>query len=224
MDDINADNRNELWSGPIRLQPGESQRVGLITIHLASLVFEDIAEAPGAVEDYPAGSGVIARLRLAHDFGMSEELDLELLSPPYNRRQEAQFFGYRLSLINASQGPGTDGAELRITQDDDRNLRPLGRLHLRFNAWQDLPGFGWLRFVRHGHKRTLAEGPSSPLIVVLEYGRLLTKCQEVSVETRNGTGTWSWGRWRFYLLDYHYGEWMEVLVARRTIGNYYFGP
>jgi hypothetical protein len=204
-------------TGLIWLQRGGNQRIGYITINLTGLVFEEIAEAPGAAEAYPAGSGVTATLLLEHDFGMTGEMNLELLSPPYDGRREGLFFGYRLVLTNVGQGPGNDGVELQVIQNEDITLSLLGRLRLELDTWQHLAGLGWIRFTRHGHKRTLPDGPESPLIVALEYHSLLTKHQEVQVKTSKGTGTWAWRRWRFYLLDYRYGQWMELLVAREGL-------
>jgi len=214
MDNSSRDDGRELLPRRIQLRSGESQRIGRITINLAGLVFEEIAEAPGAAEAYPAGSGASASLLLNHDFGMTRAMELELLSPPYGGRQEGFFFAYRLRLTNVSQGPGNDGVELQVSQEDELSLQPLGKLRLELDKWQYLAGLGWIRFTRHGHKQTEPDGPDSPLIVVLEYRSLLTRHQEVQVQTRRNTGTWAWRRWRFYLLDFGYGEWMEVLVAR----------
>ena len=113
----------------------------------------------------------------------------------------------QLFIDQRSQTVMTDSAKsLRIQRGEAVPLD--GRLHLSFRS--------------HGHKHVMAGGPSSPLIVRVEYLQQAESDYSVfrSIEQASynlfppESATWRWRDHQIRLIDHHYGSWMDLEISR----------
>ena len=79
-----------------------------------------------------------------------------------------------------------------------------------------------LSFRAHGHKHVMSGGPSSPLIVRMEYLRPVSPgsadTQSIEQASYNlfppASATWQWRDYQFQLRDHAYDRWMDLEISR----------
>jgi hypothetical protein len=85
---------------------------------------------------------------------------------------------------------------------------------IRTNEVVTFPEGLTIRFLSHSHKRTMAGGPSSPLIIYMDYelGNEKQEQHQRNLQVDEGDKQWTWKQYRFELVDYRYGDWMKLVV------------
>ncbi len=197
---------------PLILGGGEG--LGDVELTLTSVVAETIEASPEDPESYPAGSGVTVGLRISSDQHQEEAIDFARLSAGYLSKERVLTEGLWIELREVEEAAVT----LFVARLGELLEEPPAR---RITILKDqdvaLDDDVAVRLIAHGHKRTYADGPASPLMVTLHYRTTGGELDEVSFSIPpEGTG-WSWRDYDFRIVEVRYGASMEVDVGRRRL-------
>ena len=169
-------------------------------IILHDMVFEQIEASPDDPEAYPAGSGVTLTVEVE-----GKRLELSKLSEGYDSKLSAWSWTHKVTLVEIDPG-GKPGASFRVEKVGESPVGEALKLKLVKRTPVELIDGRKIEMTGHGHKR-VGPGQTSPLIVGIEYDG-----ERGSHNIKGKGGVWTHTDLRFTLLDYDYGDWMEVEV------------
>ncbi len=187
---------------------------GEVELTLTSVVSEMIEASPVDPESYPAGSGVTVSIDLSSDDHQHVAIDFARLSAGYTSKEVVWTGPLRIEL-RAVEDAAVEVFASRmgaVLQDP-----PPRRVTILKDEDVALSEDVAVRLLGHGHKRTFAEGPASPLLVALLYTMANGDRDEVHFSIPPGGEGWSWRDLDFRTVKVSYGESMEVDVGRRAL-------
>lgn len=187
---------------PLTLASGGSVALGELRLELVAIVTEEIAEAPGAPEAYPAGSGVTVTVALG-----GQRAALTRLSPGYTSESIAWLAGHRLELVSADHR----GAQLLVDRVTER-VTATRSLRVRVGDVVRLHDRVDFTFRGHGHK-SVEPGMTSPLLVRVAFDGV---DQQLALEPPRDV-TFQWRDLRFRLGAYEYDDFMELVVEQLAL-------
>ncbi len=180
------------------------------TLRVEDLVIEEIEASPDG--NYPSGSGV--DVVVIFQRGSYEiKRPLTLLSEGYDSRPTTWFEGYRVTLLDVADPHGTAKVSLLVERVTDRPDGAPVKHRVKKGGEVQIDPDTRLRFVGHGHKRTMP-GQSSPLMVAVDWLVRGTEDegQSLNVGADPATMGWAWRKWQISIDEYDYDQWMQLTV------------
>lgn len=186
---------------------------GAYTLQLEEVLIETIVASPDGM--YPGGGAVRVDLLLKRELHQ-RRISLVDITEGYGPKLAGWLDDFRVTLVEVHDMHTQPRVALAI-EVVGHTLSAEPHKHHRVARGESftLEDGDRIEFTGHSHKRT-HEGQSSPLIVHLDWH---TPGQEpvtdyASLYPSDGDRTWRWRDLEFTLLDWSYGDWIEVDVRR----------
>lgn len=183
------------------------------SLQLEGVVIETIEASPDGA--YPGGGAVQVELLLKRALH-EQRMSLLDISEGYDPKLVGWLGDFRVRLLEVDDMHTRPKVALLVEAvGDEPSPGPPQRHRVARGESFELGDGDRVEFTGHSHKRT-HEGQTSPLIVHLDWH---TPGQEpvtdyASLEPSTGDRTWRWRDLELTLVDWAYGDWIELDVRR----------